>query len=64
MRSEKASGQPSASSSRPVAAMLRVVFQSLWEALAAHRRYEELRSRGIPHDTAIRQALGIPQVPP
>ena len=29
------------------------------ESLAAHCRYEHLRSRGMPHDTAVREALGI-----
>ena len=53
------SGGPSS-----VGTTLPIVFQSLQEAFAAHRRYEELTSKGIPHDTAIRQALGIPRVPP
>jgi hypothetical protein len=34
-----------------------------WEAwrdgLAAHRQYEHLRSRGVPHEEAIREALGV-----
>jgi hypothetical protein len=37
--------------------MLRIVFGSLREALAAHRRYEHLRSRRVHHDLAIRQAF-------
>jgi hypothetical protein len=32
---------------------------ALHEALTAHRRYERLTSRGVPHDIALRQALGI-----
>ena len=39
--------------------MLRIVFGSLREALAAHRRYEHLRSRRVHHDLAIRQAFGL-----
>lgn len=53
------SGGPSS-----VGTTLPIVFQSLREAFAAHRRYHELTSKGIPHGTAIRQALGIPRVPP
>jgi hypothetical protein len=59
-RPESAPAQPSRSA--PVAVTLRVLFQSLREASAALRRYEELRSKGIPHATAIRQALDIPCV--
>lgn len=33
---------------------------ALGEAIGAHRRYEHLKSRGVVHDRAIRQALGIP----
>jgi hypothetical protein len=33
--------------------------EALREGLAAHREYEELRSRGMPHDTALRAALGL-----
>ena len=32
------------------------------EALAAHRQYEHLRSRGTPHDTAIRESLGFGRI--
>ena len=43
------------------------VLQTMWDAwregLAAHERYEHLRSRGVPHDTAIRAALGIGVTP-
>jgi hypothetical protein len=35
----------------------------MWEAcrdgLAAHRCYEHLRSKGVPHETALREALGV-----
>jgi hypothetical protein len=42
--------------------LLRIVFQSVWEGFAAHRRYHQLRSQGVPHDTAIRQAMNVPQL--
>ena len=44
--------------SRPTAVMLRTIRDALLEGLAAHRRYEHLRSEGISHDTAIRKAPG------
>jgi hypothetical protein len=47
-----------ASSSRPLAATLRSVLDALWEGLAAHHKYEQLRSRGIAHATALRRAFG------
>lgn len=62
--SESRSAQPGGSSSRLVAAGLRLVAQSLRQAFAAHRRYHELRSKGIPHETAIRLALRIPRGAP
>ena len=34
-------------------------YDALSEAVAARRRYEWLVSRGVPHDTALREALGI-----
>jgi hypothetical protein len=53
-----AENEPQGGSSLPTG--LRLVAQSLREAFAAHRRYHELRSKGIPHKTAIRLALGSP----
>ena len=47
------------SSSRRIAASLRTMGDAWREALAAHRGYEHLTSRGIPHDKALRAALGI-----
>jgi hypothetical protein len=29
------------------------------EGLVAHRQYEHLRSKGMPHERALREALGI-----
>ena len=43
----------------PAATAVGTIFAALREGLAAHRRYETLRSRGVPHDTALREALGI-----
>ena len=39
--------------------MLRTILGTLREGLTAHRRYEHLRSKGIQHDPAIRQAFGV-----
>ena len=62
--SECRAAQRSGLSSRSLGSTLQIVIQSLREGLDAHRRYEELRSKGIPHDAAIRQALGLPRVEP
>jgi hypothetical protein len=43
----------------PIAEVLRDACDALREAMAAHRQYECLRSRGVRHDTALRQALSI-----
>ena len=43
----------------PIPKALRNLCDALSEAMAAHRRYEWLRSRGVPHDTALREAIGI-----
>ena len=51
------SSQPTPTSSRRIA--LRTICDAWCEALAAHRQYEQLRSRGISHDTALRESLGI-----
>jgi hypothetical protein len=45
----------------PIAATLRTIWNLLPEAFAAHREYEHLMSRGVPHDTALRQAVGLPK---
>jgi hypothetical protein len=36
-----------------------VIGEAFLEGLAAHRHYEELRSWGHSHDTALREALGF-----
>lgn len=53
------SARRSASSSRPIATTLRTICDALREGLAAHRQYEHLKSRGVSHDRALREALGI-----
>ena len=48
----------------PIAATLRAIGEAWREGLAAHREYEHLRSRSMPHDTALRESLGLGRVPP
>jgi hypothetical protein len=50
---------PTAAGCRQARTTLRLIYDVLSEGLAASRQYEHLRSRGIPHDTALREALGI-----
>ena len=38
-------------------AILRMFCEALQEGLAAHRHYEELRSKGLAHESALRHAL-------
>ena len=57
------STRPIASSFREALTALRTTCDALGEALAACRHYEELRSSGIPHATAVRAALGIGPIP-
>jgi hypothetical protein len=52
------SPSPSASSWSPVAAV-RMMGAAFCEGLAAHREYEALRSRGMAHERALREALGL-----
>jgi hypothetical protein len=57
------------SPARPTAATwqittkLRSIRGALRESLAACRQYEHLRSSGIPHDMAAREALGVGSIP-
>ena len=55
---------PTAASAWPMLAALAMMGESLREGLAACREYEELRSRGMPHDTALRAARGLGPSPP
>jgi len=43
----------------PTAALLWIIYAALREGFAAHCKYENLRSRGIPHDRALKEALGV-----
>jgi len=49
---------PPASSWHAVAAVW-MMWEAFCEGLAAHREYEALRSRGIGHSRALREALGL-----
>ena len=41
---------------------LRKMCDAWCEGLVAHRQYEHLRSKGMPHERALREALGIDAV--
>lgn len=43
----------------PIATTLRAFADAWREGLAACRRYEELTSSGVPHDRAVKEALGL-----
>ena len=47
----------------PIVAMLHAMWDAWGEALAAHRQYEFLRSRRVPHETALRESLGLGHIP-
>jgi hypothetical protein len=40
-------------------AAVRMMWDAFCEGLAAHREYEALRSRGVAHERALREALGL-----
>jgi hypothetical protein len=50
---------PHAVSSWSAVTAVRMMCEAFCEGLAAHREYEALRSRGMAHDRALRQALGL-----
>jgi hypothetical protein len=57
---------PTGRSAQSAIASLSSIVGALWtmwdachDGLVAHRRYEHLRSRGVPHETALREALGV-----
>jgi hypothetical protein len=50
--------RPIAPSSWPVVTALRTMCGALHEGLAAYRRYEQLRSNGMLHETALTGAIG------
>ena len=47
----------------PFATTLRAIADAWCEGLAACRQYEELRSSGVPHDRAVKEALGLGLIP-
>jgi hypothetical protein len=47
----------------PIATTLRAIADAWCEGLAACRQYEALRSSGVPHDRAVREALGLGLIP-
>ena len=47
---------------RPLAALC-AAWSTFREGLAAHSEYERLRSRGMPHDKALREALSFGKEP-
>ena len=50
---------PPAAFAWPAVAAVRMMAAAFCEGLAAHREYEALRSRGITHERALREALGL-----
>ena len=50
---------PPAASAWPAVAAVRMMGAAFCEGLAAHREYEALRSRGMAHERALREALGL-----
>ena len=47
------------STAPPIATRLRAIADAWREGLAACRQYDELRSSGVPHERALREALGL-----
>jgi len=54
-----ADGHAWQSTAPPIATRLRAIADAWREGLAACRQYEELRSSGVPHERAVREALGL-----
>jgi hypothetical protein len=52
------STQRTTPSDGPIAIALRVIRHGLLDGLAAQRRYKQLTSSGVPHDPALRAAVG------
>jgi hypothetical protein len=53
------SSPPPAVSGWPAVSAVRKMGAAFCEGLAAHREYEALRSRGMAHERALREALGL-----
>ena len=54
---------PRGGASPAIATTLRAIADAWREGLAACRQYEELRSSGVAHDRAVREALGLGLIP-
>lgn len=50
---------PAAARCRRALVAVGMICDAWRESLAASRHYEQLRSKGIPHDTALADAFGI-----
>ena len=48
---------------RQAVTALRTVSEAWRECVAAHQQYGQLMSRGVPHEIAIREALGFGPAP-
>jgi|SRR5215471_756527 hypothetical protein len=48
---------------RQAATALRAISEAWRECVAAHQQYGRLMSRGVPHEVAIREALGFGPAP-
>jgi hypothetical protein len=57
------SAWPTARWFRQAATALRTVSEAWRECGAAHHQYRQLTSRGIPHEVAVREALGFGPAP-
>ncbi len=62
--SPPARSAPPTGAAWPIAITLRAFVDTWRETLAACREYEQLRAWGMPHDTALREALGLSASPP
>jgi hypothetical protein len=63
-REPSRAGRPSRpATAPPIATTLRAIGGALREGLAAAREYERLRSSGVAHEHAVREALGIALIP-
>jgi hypothetical protein len=59
LRRDPARARRTVSLPLPKAMALRAIWGVLRDGVAASRRYERLRSLGIPHDPALREAIGV-----
>jgi hypothetical protein len=57
------SALPRAGWSSSTLTTLRSIFDGLHESFVAYRAYHRLTARGLPHDAAIREALGLGREP-